>query len=136
MLVECPNCDISFNPETGVCPRCRRFRPNLTECDDFIRSRVRSDIESGFVKVDDLIRRLQEKGMASGKAVEIVEEARRRYQQGVRQRATQRIVLGTLLLVVGPIFLFIGAFHLGAISFVVGVAFLGFGVVRLARGHD
>jgi hypothetical protein len=151
MLVECPHCEISFNPEMGVCPRCRTFRPHLPECDDFVRSRVRSDIESGYVNVDDLLRRLQEKGLASGKAVEIVEEERRRYQQGVRLRARQRIVIGILLLFFGPIFFLGGCFApqqaalgkgpgaamgIGVMCVFVGCAFLGFGVLRLVRGRD
>jgi hypothetical protein len=143
MLVECPNCKLSFTPAFGVCPRCHTFRPNLAECDDFIRSRVRADIEAGFVKEDDLLRALQEKGMATGTAVELIRDERRRYKRRVRQRAMLRFAFGLLLAAAGPIFLFIGFFGggrhpmmLGAMSLIVGLGFLWFGGMRLVRGRD
>src|ERR1700690_3477319 len=102
MLVECPNCHICFNPEMGLCPRCRTFRPSVTECEDFLRTRGRNGIESGFVKEDELLRMLHDKGMATENAVEIIRDERRRYKRGVRQRARQRIVFGIVLLFGGP----------------------------------
>lgn len=147
MLVECPNCRISFNPEMGVCPRCRTFRPSATECEDFLRTRVRDGIESGFVKEDELLRMLHDKGMATENAVEIIRDERRRSKRGVRQRARQRIVFGMFLFFGGPVFLLVGycavphkgageAMIIGAMSLIVGIGFLWLGVVRLVRGRD
>jgi hypothetical protein len=110
MLVECPDCHISFNPEMGVCPRCRAFRPSATECEDFLRVRVRRGIE-GVVKEDELLRMLHDKGVATESAVEIIREERRRSKRGARHRARQRIVVGILLLFGGPFCLLVGYFN-------------------------
>lgn len=153
MLVECPNCHISFNPEMGVCPKCRAFRPRATECDEFIRSRVRGDIESGVRSQDELVRMLQETGLANEKAVEIINAERRRYKQEVRGRAMRRLLLGVGLVIFGLSFLTLGflafvggggqissgplaVMLIGSMSLIVGIRFLGLGVMWLVRGSD
>ena len=151
MLVECPNCHISFNP-MGVCPRCRTFRPAATECDEYIRSRVRGEIESGAGTQDELLRMLRESGVANDSAVEILNAERRRYKQGVRGRAMRRLVLGVVLAIFGPGLLILGFLDfvgtgqlwsgpvalmlIGAMSLIVGCGFLGLGAMRLVRGRD
>ena len=152
MLVECPNCHISFNPEMAVCPRCRTFRPPATVCDEYIRSRVRGEIESGAGRQDELIRMLRESGLANESAVEIINAERRRYKQGVRGRAMRRLMLGIVIAILGPGFLTLGFLDyigtgqlwsapvalilIGGMSLIVGCGFLGLGAMRFVRGRD
>jgi hypothetical protein len=151
MLVECPNCKISFSPEMGVCPRCRKFRPTLAESDEFIRNRLRLAIAMG-VDQNHLLELLQDAGVSSANAAGIVDAERRGYKREVRLRAIRQILLGAFLVVIlGPIFLCSGilfvrqgakgkgpgeAICVGVGFFIVGFGFLGFGAVRLIRGRE
>ena len=150
MLVECPDCHVHFSPLRGTCPQCHKFHVVLAECDEFVVNQVQLAIEDGASR-DQVAEMLQDIGVQTERAADIIQSQFRQYKQGVRRRAVLRIVIGFLCVPIGTVFLLVGIYALwrggltearlyavaaGSCALVFGIVSLWLGGFRLFRGRD